>query len=331
MMYSQKPLLSFFLDGKVPNESGMPIHIETVISNVFLFPERVYKIYKDDNTFFNQHFRDISDRATRFAFTKSDFEWNQQLSPELYLVLRAVKAGNNGVEYGDSPEQTEELVCITKRMPESTSFFSVLHRHELDTDDFASIGKQFGLRETQAVFQDAPIETFADNVMTRVHDAENWVSDGVLDEWVSSRELQQWLAYLRTTAAALVEDKTQTLDFCFDLHSLNAFYVEGTLIPFDTSPPKESWRFGPTAINAYRLATDIRVYAGEAAYQSFLSGYTSTSTRPPLKPDEERLWVVYASLIMIQYLFFLGKTDPDKLSASHAYLAFLRAFHPVTR
>lgn len=329
MTYSQKPLLSLFLEGRVPNEFGTPAHIETVISNVFLFPERVYKIYKDNNAFFNEHFRDISERASRFAFTKGDFEWNRALSPELYLELRAVKVGDNTVEYIDLPEQAEELVCVTKRMPENASFFSVLRSGDLDTNEFVSIGKQFALREARAMFPDVPTETFADNVMTRIHDTENWVSDGVLDEWVSPQELQQWLAYLYTTAESLVSDDNRTLGFCFDLHSLNTFYAGGTLIPFDTSPPKESWRFGPTAINAYRLATDIRVYVGEVAYRSFLSGYTAVSTRPPLRPDEEKMWTVYASLIMIQYLFFLGKTDPEKLPAAHAYLVFLRVFHPV--
>jgi hypothetical protein len=148
-------------------------------------------------------------------------------------------------------------------------------------------------------------------------------------EHIPETDRGHWLQYVKDQSEKLSKEGTRALAVCFDIHSLNAFYIEGVFIPFDTSPPKEEWRFGPSAINAYRLASDILVIAGEEAHQSFLEGYKTASNRPPLRPIEEKMWILYSLLIMTPYLFNLGKDDVEKLSAAHTYLTFLRSHFPV--
>lgn len=86
-MSIQEKIRALFLSGKVADETTVPEHIETVMSHVFLFPERVYKIYKGDNEWFNKNFNDLSDRRKRFEFSKNDFHWNQMLCPEVYVGI----------------------------------------------------------------------------------------------------------------------------------------------------------------------------------------------------------------------------------------------------
>ena len=112
MTYSQKPLIELVKAGKTPGETTIPKHIETVISNVFVFENLVYKVYKNDNDFFNQGFRDISTTSARFDFTRRDFTWNQTLSPSIYLELRGVEVTEEGEISFVEEDQAEELVMV---------------------------------------------------------------------------------------------------------------------------------------------------------------------------------------------------------------------------
>ncbi|PIR83059.1 hypothetical protein COU19_02745 [Candidatus Kaiserbacteria bacterium CG10_big_fil_rev_8_21_14_0_10_56_12] len=105
MVYSQRPLVRLIQEGQLTGESGKPDHVETVISNVFLFSDKVYKIYKSDNDFFNRNFNDISAKARRFDFTTADFEWNHQLSQEVYTALRGVRIIEKRCAFVDALEE----------------------------------------------------------------------------------------------------------------------------------------------------------------------------------------------------------------------------------
>lgn len=322
-MYSQKPLLELLRAGKVSGESGVPKHIETVISNVFLFNERVYKVYKNDNDFFNSSFHDVSAKQDRFAFSKADFEWNQQLTKEVYLHLQGVKVDGDSIQLVDEKD-AEELMFITKRMPEGTILFDRLMKGDLTQDDFYEIGKQFAEREKNFVWNGTMSdESLLDNMLERYDDIVAWIKDV---EKVSALEKETWANKLKELIVRVYTHDSSKVSICFDLHSLNAFYVDQTLYPFDTHPPKDAWRFGPPLLNLYRLATDVFALAGEKEFDAVMRGYHEYLKKEMPPQETNRLFVIYASLIMVSYLYMLGTTDTDKNEAAVKYHDFLKRY-----
>lgn len=307
--------------GSFPGETSKPRHIETVISNVFIFDNRVYKFYKNDNDFFNSSFRDLSAKQDRLAFSKSDFEWNQQLTKELYLRLQGVKVDGDSIQFVDEKD-AEELMFITKRMPDGTILFDRLMKGDLTMNDFYEIGKQFAMREKNFVWHGAlPGETLLDNMLERHGDIVAWIKD---IEKVSALEKETWARELKELIVRVYTHDSTKVSVCFDFHSLNAFYIDQILYPFDTHAPKDAWRFGPPLLNLYRLATDAFALAGEKEFDAVMRGYHEYLKREMPSQEINRLFIIYASLIMVSYLYMLGKTDPDKQEAAVKYHNFLK-------
>lgn len=322
-MYSQKPLLELLLAGKVPDESGVPKHIETVISNVFLFNNRVYKVYKNDNDFFNESFHDVSTKQDRFTFSKADFEWNKQLAKEVYLHLQGVRVDEDRIRFVDEKD-AEELMFITKRMPAGTILFDRLLKGDVTVADFYEIGKQFAEREKNFAWSGTMSdELLLDNMLERHNDIVAWIKDV---EEVSALEKETWANKLKELIIRVYTHDSSKVSICFDLHSLNAFYVDKTLYPFDTHPPKEAWRFGPSLLNLYRLATDVFALAGEKEFDAVMRGYHEYLKKNRPSQEINHLFIIYASLIMVSYLYMLGKTDIDKQEAAIKYHDFLKSY-----
>ena len=299
-MYLQKPLLELLHAGKVSGESGIPKHIETVISNVYLFNERVYKVYKNDNDFFNSSFHDVSAKQDRFAFSKADFEWNQQLTKEVYLHLQGVKVDDAGIQFVDE-KNAEELMFITKRMPAGTILFDRLMKSDLTTNDFYEIGRQFAEREKNFVWNGAMSdESLLDSMLERYDDIVAWIKDV---EKVSALEKETLANMLKELIVRVYTHDSSRVSICFDLHSLNAFYVDQTLYLFDTHPPKDAWRFGPPLLNLYRLSTDVFALAGENEFNAVMRGYHEYLKKEMPSQETNRLFVVYTSLIMMSSLY----------------------------
>ena len=108
----------------------------------------------------------------------------------------------------------------------------------------------------------------------------------------------------------------------------NALFLNGKLMLIDTFSPKESWFIKHECCDLYRLGTDIRIFIGEEAWESFQKGYYSASPEKLCPPAMEAFSTVYASLIMVSYLFYLGG---DHTEQAEKYLAFLRNFFMTIR
>lgn len=323
-MYSQAPLLKLLSSGKIPGESGVPEHIETVISNVFLFKDRAYKVYKNDNDFFNKSFHDLSTKEERLSFSAADFDWNKQLAREIYLHLQGVKVVSDEIAFTDADE-AEELIQINTRMPSGAVLFDHLQKNDLEEVDFYEIGKQFAMREKAFVWHgEFSSESTLQNIIKRHTDIIEWVKDA--EEYLPAQERNAYSEQLLSLIKEIYTSDTTPLSIGFDFHSFNAFYVEGVLYPFDTHPPKDAWRFCPTGLNVYRLATDVFALVGEKEFRAVIQGYFGYLNISIPNEKGERLFVMYAALIMVSYLYMLARTDSDKMSAAIKYHEFLRQY-----
>lgn len=326
MTDTQASLIALLQAGKLPGESGVPERVETVISNVFLFKERACKLYKNDNEFFNKTFNDLSDRAVRLAFTQADFRWNQQLASEVYLRLQGVRVRDGVLELAESGEEADELLQVTKRLPSGTILFDQLGTKALSEADFREMGKQFGERELSFVLdEERPNETALENVLGRYADIDEWMKS--VEQHMPASERETYMRELKDLIGRVYGTPVvQDISVCFDSHSLNAFYVDETLYPFDTYSPKAVWRFGPPLLNVYRIAVDIFALAGEKKFRAFIDGYRESTQTGSISNDTERFMVIYASLIMVPYLYMIGESDTTKAEAAARYHAFLKDY-----
>lgn len=326
MSYSQQKLIDLIKEGNFTETSTTPErHIETVISNVFLYKDSVYKIYKNNNEFFNDNFRDISTQEARFDFTKRDFEWNNTLSPAVYLSLIGVKAEDGRVVTCDIGE-AEEIAMVMNRVDSKDFLHEKLLNGSVSVDDAEKIGEQFGT-STKRVQLSVPNRNYYEDYKKRLKDLRDWFVFSKDD--VSEEEIERYCSFLERTLEKNKSDfenkysAEMTKDG--DIHSHNAALTPDGFHLLDTFPPKEEWSNGHPAIAFYRLGTDIWVFGqSEELFTAFLNGYQKS--RGEFSRELESFYILYASSIMLSYQYHLAKSDPAELQGAKLYHQFMQKF-----
>lgn len=331
MMYSQKPLIDAFLSGKIFEETTVPRRIETVMSNVFLFPHTVYKIYKNDSDFINREFRNLENKEERFFFTRRDFEWNHLLAPSVYLSIIGVSLRDGKVvwEMGSERVQDEcdELVVCMKRMNTDHVLFQELLSGRISKEAAYHIGKQFAEQLGKLPFPKGQ-DNFYQVFQKRILELRMWF--GPVSENIPIEESDKYCDFLESfiykNSTWFERELTQDMGVSGDFHSFNALYSGKNLILMDTFAPKESWMFGHRLMPLFRMGVDIRVLTGEEVlFEEFVRGYAKGSG---LSIDQKLhvLFILYCSANAAQYLYMLCKTDSTKLEPAKKYHAFLQKF-----
>ncbi|MDB5259964.1 MAG: hypothetical protein JWN37_195 [Candidatus Nomurabacteria bacterium] len=327
MNYSQKPLIDLMKEGKFPGEIIKPKHIETVISNVFIFDTKVYKIYKNDNEFFNREFRDVSGKEARFSFTKRDFEWNHSLSPSIYTDIVGVRVRDGIIEVISPDEKAEDLVIVMNRANTNDVLFEKLISNQISKEDSYVIGKELA-RSLKTVQKKIFNQNYFDLYKGRVDDLRSWIK--LVPEYISEEESGAYCDFLERSMEKnreLFENElSNELVADGDFHSHNAIYSGGEFLLMDTFPPKEEWGIGHHHIPVYRIGTDIWALSGKKDFfNEFIRGYEEISGKKIEKRLED-LYVVYASGIAVSYLYMLQKTDKEKKPFAERFHKFLRDF-----
>ena len=330
MNYTQKPLIKLMKHGKMPGEAGIPKHIETVISNVFLFDTMVYKVYKNDNAFFNMNFRDIENKNTRFAFTHKDFAWNNVLSPSIYLELRGVRVVEGKIEFVAPTDDAEELLIVMKRVNTHEVLFERLMHNEISIKDAFAIGKQFA-QQIKKVRTEKPIGNYFKMFANDIDDVRSWIDD--VPE--HKDEMLKWCNFLeefRTKNRSWYEGAlSDELAFSGDIHSHNALYTNGEFFLMDTYAPKDSWRIAHELLPFYRLGADMFALGSMELFESYLKGYEEGSgTKIDRRLDAPH--ILYGATIMVSYLYMLKKSDATKSGVASQYHDFTKDFYQkITR
>lgn len=327
-MYSQKPLIELFKSGKFPGENSVPKHIETVISNVFIFDKKVYKFYKNDNEFFNKGFRDLAPKDSRFDFTKRDFKWNNSLSPSIYTELINVKLSDDNIEVLKEETETEELVIVMNRVNTDDLLFEKLMRGEISEDESFLMGRQFAesLKGAQTKFDSK--HNFYDKFELRVSDLRDWIK--TVSEYISEEESKEYCDFLETfrkeNKELFEKELSDELVHGGDMHSHNAVFTDGSLYLMDTFPPKEEWLVDHKLIPLYRVGADIWALSGNKdLFESFVRGYEAGSGNTVNRFLDD-LYIIYASAIMVSYLYMLQRTDKEKKESAERFHKFIREY-----
>lgn len=315
-------------DGALPGETGIPQHIETLISNVFLFDTKAYKVYKDNNDFFNKEFRDLSRKTERFVFTEKDYVWNNTLSPSIYTALVGVRVENGTIHICAPAAAADELMIVMNRVDTRDILFEKLMSGQLSEDDVSSMGNQLAgmLQKVQKKFPS--VYNYYHLFEARVAELRRWFKPAV--EHVPEKEASLYLDFLDLFRERNREWFEQTLSdelrMGGDFHSNNALFSHGSFHLMDTFSPKEEWQIEHHLSPLYRIGTDIWALSGKKElFEAFIKGYEDGSgvkVNRALDP----LHILYASGIALPYLYMLQRTDPAKKEAAERFHAFVRNY-----
>ncbi|MDB5190318.1 MAG: hypothetical protein JWN49_644 [Parcubacteria group bacterium] len=314
-------IVQSFMEGSVVgmDENGfVPEHIETQQSHLFLFPETVYKINKRSNTFFNEHFRDLSNKAERFSFYKSDFSENQYFSPNVYIGLKFLLLEDGGVTLTSDSTGAEDIVMQMKRIDFSYNLTHLLHQGNLTEHDFRHMGRTQTQQVAHYPHQPKSREDYYTLFMRRIHDLDNWIASA--PDFISAEERTRII----TSLTNYIENKKEyfstiapsTYVISLDNHSDNIFYQDKTIFFLDVYPPKEEWGIILPWMNIYRPATDIWLLQSEKYARAFLEGYEEYYG--PLKKEDELFYVIYSACI--QAISLANQSKDNELKAKDAVI-----------
>ncbi|MEY2664693.1 MAG: hypothetical protein RIT04_501 [Candidatus Parcubacteria bacterium] len=300
-----------------------PHHITTTVSNIFVFEKKAYKIYRSDNTFFNTHFNNLSDKSRRFHFTRTDFKWNNHLSPEIYTELRGVTMKDGLLEFIEPTDSADELVIEMNRVDMSNQLMRRLTDRTISLEDCFEMGKQFGERLSH--LPQVPIDktAYADFKL-RHTDMIPWVEN---IRKTSGEQVDAYLEYMR----AFIEshraefDTQESMGVCIDVHAENVIFSNGTFLLMDTYAPKEAWLLGYKFINIYRLATDIYVFLGKEYFEKVLAGYEQ-ATGQKIPRQYDLFLIMYSVLVQWPYQTILAEKEPWRAGVVEKYRDFVESY-----
>jgi len=316
------------MSGKIAGGGASPEHIETVMSDVYLFDDVVYKLYKNDNEFFNTNFRDLSRRETRIAFTRSDFAWNHALSPSIYLELQGVSVANDQIRFLAFDDAPEEFLIVMRRIAREHLLFERIVSNGISREDCFSLGSQLADSLTKARTQRFSGYNYFETFKANIVDVHNFIKD--VAEYVPFEEVQAYIDFLETfrlNNRSLFESTLSLeLDRGGDTHSHNVVVTDGQLLLMDTYPPKDAWLIEHHLLPLYRIGTDIWGLSGnKELFEAFVAGYEETAA---IKVDRslDALFVTYSALIAVSYHYMLQRTDKSKALAATRFHSFLRTY-----
>jgi len=314
-------IIEAFNQGKSTGfNKAKPQHIVTAISNVFVFDNKVYKVYRNDSEFFNKSFNDLSKKENRFLFTRKDFEWNNRLSPEVYTKLRGVVLKNDAIVFTEPTDDSDELVIEMNKIDMSNQLIKRLVDKRVSLDDCYEIGKQFGERESHLPKLVANRTAYEDFI-TRQQDLIPWIGNV---KNISKGEAEKYLKFVKDFIESHKNElnSKDLMGVCVDVHADNAVLIGRTFLPIDTYAPKEAWLHGYKFINIYRIATDIYAFLGKKYLEKVLQGYVK-ATHQTLPRKFDKFLFIYCMMVTWPYQYMLFEKEPWRLDVAKKYQTFI--------
>lgn len=273
--------------------------VETLLSRIFFFGEKVYKFYKWKKAFYG----DLSDANFRKQFIKEDFFWNNVMSPEIYKKLAILK----------NEDGREDLCIMMNKLKSQKNLIDCVESSELTFD----ILKKF---VADIIKKQREIASLRKEELTILltKDLKNIEVEAIKDlrSWdYMAKELpkqkidqiaEKLLAILRSPEYSEWR-KVAKKSACIDGNGDNFIIENGEIVFIDILPPKYNWRVEDEVFNLGRAVADIRALGGnpklaEAIYESYekITG---------LKAPEavKKLYEIRGAMIQVAYRYLLNQ------------------------
>ncbi len=311
-------IIEFFTSGNTPGLGNkQPKHIITVVSNVFVFDNNAYKIYKNDSKFFNENFHDLSNKIERFKFTRTDFEWNNRLSPDVYKELKGISLKGDIISFIAPTDDADELVIIMNTINPANQLINRLVNNSISLADCFDIGQQLAARLSNLPKLKAPSTAYKDFLM-RHTDIKPWI--GSVEKHIPKELASKYQDYVKEYIENHKDElnSTHLMGTCVDIHADNAVYDSGKFMLIDVYAPKEQWLHGYRFMNLYRVATDILGFLGKDGFNKVIEGYEKSSGEK-VPRHHDKFLIIYCELINWPYQYMLSEKELWRLDVAKKY------------
>jgi len=322
-------IIDAFKKGEVKglSEFGkIPEYVETQISHVFLFSERVYKIYKWDNEEFNKNFVNIANINTRTEFYQDDFTWNKYFNEEVHLNLKSVIVNDDNVLLENRNEICDDLVIEMKKININENLSKLLLNNQLTEEGAHKIG--FAIAKLVAEFPNKP--DFNTNYYqvqkVRTEDVGKFI---LFAEPLIKKEESDEIAKLMQKFIDGKKENLETIGIdkmviAIDNHSDNIFYKDGKVSFMDVYPPKKDWLLLEPLGNIVRPATDALILGGKPLYDEFLRGYQDYYKIDTINRELELYYQIESAVIRAVLLYDSYKKDGKYKNEADKYWSFVK-------
>ena len=285
--------------------------VETIMSEVFLYPTKVIKLYKDDRKGF---FTDLRDPVVRKSFYGEDFTWNYEASKRIHNALHGVQKNGEGAYELTAPEDADNWIIEMERVAADDTLFHRLSSQTATKDHVASLARS----QTQAL----------DRLTNQyLHEFEDLLERGLQELWRDrlDEDLRHFgKQFTDSVPADTTDDRVNSLLRFFKEHDyFNSLTSEHASVAIDNHAgnvvfhneqpefidihlPKREWRLIDRNNNIARIATCVRVLGSneladamydayqdhhelapaeiisfQEAYNAFIKGYYYTYLKQP--------------------------------------------------
>lgn len=317
-------IIQAFSEGRVvgvvePGEK--PQRITTWISDVFLYPTSVYKIYQTESEGFNRDFRDLSNPETREWFYGEDFACDRYFNPEVYQELLGVRWENGEARIVSREEEWHDLVIKMKRIDTGHNLTRQLKAGKVDATAAHRIG--YEMTRLIAEFPHKPEQdtTFHQLMHHRLDDVTNfcYLADSHISRSGTDGIVAVLRRYLEDHRDEFVWMQSEHMVIGVDNQSDNVFYGDEKVSFIDLYQQKDNWLLADPLLNAVRLSADVRVLGSAELANSLLAGYKAYYNLSELDDQRVLFYQLYAALIK------LGLCVLYKEEGSDAYREFIES------
>lgn len=303
-------LIEAFEEGKVEGFNSMPDQdIETVISRIFFFGDRVYKIYKFD--FMDGRFGEFKTIEQKKKFCEEDFFWNKAMSPEVYLNLHGARKDGDKFILANI-DQGEEFIIEMRKIDSGKNLIDLMIQNKVDDQDLKRLIQTLvpRLRELTIERKDSlnylVKKPFLDLMIQDLEDLRDWayMSDKHIPREKTDEIINILINFVKNEAYYKNYDK-KNLSACIDNHGYNILIFNDRINLLDIVPPKENWRLADEIASVSRPITDVSVILGKEKADLMYDEYKKIS---PAFPEKIRTFSdVRSAMIMTSYLHALHK------------------------
>lgn len=304
-------LIEAFLTGKVSNLGKPESHVETVMSDVFIYSDTVIKLYKERTGIFI----DLKQISSRRNFYIDDFTWNQQISPTIHKNLYGIKKKADDTYLLSNPEEAENWVIEMKRIEATDTLFKRLHENVATTQDVTALTKKQteSLAKLTAIYKNHHLELLnqgliylwqirLDNDLRQFgksfgKEIAPTITDTRIDKLLSFFNNHPFLQNLNSNDVSIMIDN----------HAGNVVFYNNQPEFIDIFLPKREWRVLDHHNNIARIATCVRVLGSDDLANAMYQTYSDYKDLAPKAVYD--FMEAYNALIKGYYYTYLKKPD----------------------
>ncbi|MEX0649397.1 MAG: hypothetical protein WD200_00155 [Candidatus Andersenbacteria bacterium] len=300
-------LLQTIKEGTFANYGIPKKVVDTLLSNLFFFEDRVLKVYKHKKAFYG----DLADFDFRKEFYSEDFFWNHRFAPEIYLELLGVKqtvGSFSVVSFKEADDFLIEMAVIddTQNLTNLLIGGTITAKHMqavtgVLTEKLRALTGERKERLSHLFERGWPaLQEEA------LDDLRQWAY--LAEEYIPRKNTDAMIDLLKATAAKepyFVNYDESLLSVAIDNNCDNLLLFKGKPSFIDIMTPKENWRVSDEYFTIVRTAVDAYVLGNKELGDAVYATYENYREAPP--KDVTLIYEIRSGLIQWAYRHIISR------------------------